>query len=234
MRLVQFVSRSGVCSRRNASVLIKNGEVFVNNLVCIDPAYVTQETDVVTYQNNVLTTHQELLYLMLNKPKGVICASSSPHEETTVIDLVKKEFEDDRLYPIGRLDKDSTGLILITNDGDLAHKLSHPKFEIQKKYLVKLSRSLDQFDEEDLLAGIMLEDGLSKFDAITFPTNSQRTMIVTLHSGKNRIIRRMFAHFAYEVVNLHRISVDFLELGNLTEGQWRKLTEDEITKLKNN
>ena len=234
MRLVQFVSRSGVCSRRNASVLIKNGEIFVNNLVCINPAYVTQETDVVTYQNNVLTTHQELLYLMLNKPKGVICASSSPHEETTVIDLVKKEFEDDRLYPIGRLDKDSTGLILITNDGDLAHKLSHPKFEIQKKYLVKLSRSLDQLDEEDLLAGIMLEDGLSKFDAITFPTNSQRTIIVTLHSGKNRIIRRMFTHFAYEVVNLHRISVDFLELENLTEGNWRKLTEDEITKLKNN
>ncbi len=174
-----------------------------------------------------------MVYLMLNKPIGVICASSSPHDETTVIDLVKEDYADARLYPIGRLDKDTTGLILLTNDGDLAFKLSHPKFNIGKKYRVTLDRPLERLDEDELLDGVQLEDGLSTFDEVHLNANKKNTYDIVLHSGKNRIIRRTFGELDYKVLTLHRFSVGTINLESLRSGEYRRLSAHEIAELKN-
>lgn len=233
MRLVRFLSSAGICSRRAAADLIKNSQVTVNKTACTDPAYLVQPTDIVRYKGKPVAVVTDMVYLVLNKPLGVICASSSPHDETTVVDLVKKEYAEARLYPIGRLDKDTTGLILLTNDGDLAFKLSHPKFNISKKYRVTLNKELELEDEHYLLKGIELEDGKACFDDVSANPNKKHTFDVTLHSGKNRIIRRMFGEMEYKIISLHRFSIGTLNLGSLHSGEYRALSVDEINELKN-
>ena len=231
MRLVRFVAQSGVCSRRNAEILIKNGEISVNNVVCIEPGYVVAPTDTVTYQEKQLTTQTEHTTLMLNKPRGVISASSSPYDEETVVDCVSHAYPGLRLFPIGRLDKETSGLILLTTNGDLAYQLSHPKFEVQKKYTALIDEKLHEEDIESLLAGIELEDGISAFDSVE-TDDTLRNVTVTLHSGKNRIIRRLFAACGYNVAQLHRLEVGKLTLGNLKQGAFRELSESDIKKIR--
>lgn len=233
MRLVRFLSSSGLCSRRNAAELIKNSHIMVNRSVCTDPAYLVTAKDTVTYKGKPVVVTTEMIYLVLNKPLDVICAASSPHDETTVVDLVEKAFPNARLYPIGRLDKDTSGLILLTNDGDLAFKLSHPKFEISKRYRVTLDRQLAYEDMDTLLDGVELEDGLTAFDAVFTNTPRKNAVDVVLHSGKNRIIRRMFGALNYKIVSLHRFAIDTLNLGSLRPGEFRKLSKDELDALKN-
>jgi 23S rRNA pseudouridine2605 synthase len=229
MRLVQFVALAGICSRRKAVDLIKNNAIDINGSPCNNPAYEVQPNDTICYLNKKLTLPDSYIYLALHKPKNIISASSSPHNEITVIDLVKDAFPTQRLYPVGRLDKDSTGLILLTNDGNFAQKMSHPSFEIQKKYLVKIAHALTTHDQLKLLSGIMLEDGITKFDALT--QLSPRVVEVTLHSGKNRIIRRMFAHLGHEVITLHRTTIGAITLGSLKESHYRQLTQTELSGL---
>jgi 23S rRNA pseudouridine2605 synthase len=232
MRLVRFISSAGICSRRNAADLIKNNQITVNKRTNNDPAYIVHPTDVVHYKGKEVKTVVEMVYLMLNKPLGIICASSSPHGEQTVVDLVQDAYAEARLFPIGRLDKDTTGLILLTNDGDLAFKLSHPKFNISKHYRVTLNRQLEFEDEDLLIKGITLEDGITAFDDIDIYPNKKNTFDVALHSGKNRIIRRMFAELEYKIISLHRFSIGSLHLESLRSGDYRKLSEAEVHELK--
>ena len=232
MRLVRFLSTAGICSRRSAVELIQNNHVSVNKKTCTEPAYVVKPTDVVRYKGKEIKVLTNFIYLMLNKPLGVICAASTPHDETTVIDLVKEAYPEARLYPIGRLDKDTSGLILLTNDGDLAFKISHPKFNITKKYRVTLDHALDTTDKNALLDGIYLEDGKASFDEIYMNTNKKNTVDVELHSGKNRIIRRMFNECDYKIISLHRFSIGTIRLEHLRPGEHRRLGEDEIEELK--
>ncbi|MBM3894032.1 rRNA pseudouridine synthase [Candidatus Dependentiae bacterium] len=231
MRLVQFVALCGISSRRKAVAIIKNGEIQVNTTQCLDPAYIVQETDVIYYQSKQLSIPESYVYLALNKPKNVISASSSPHGEITVIDLVKNKFPTQRLYPIGRLDKDSTGLIILTNDGHFAQKIAHPAFEITKKYRVKITKKLSKTDHKLLISGVTLEDGFSQFDELQ--QIAPKTYEVSLHSGKNRIIRRMFAYLGHEVIELHRISIGSLSLKNLALGNFKHLSPEEISNLTN-
>jgi len=230
MRLVRFVAQSGVCSRRNAEILIKNGEICVNNVSCIEPGYIVAPKDIITYQEKPLTVQTEHVTLMLNKPRGVISASSSPYDEETVVDCVSHDYPSLRLFPIGRLDKETSGLILLTTDGDLAYQLSHPKFEVQKKYIALIDEKLQEEDIQSLIAGIELEDGTSSFDSVE-TDHSQRTVTVTLHSGKNRIIRRLFAACGYNVAQLHRLEIGKLTLGSLKIGEFRELSAADIKKI---
>lgn len=234
MRLVRFLSLSGICSRREAVEIIKNGFVCVNATPCDNPAYLVQTGDVVTCNGKTVTPPSTHTYLMLNKPAGVISASSSPYGEMTVVEWVQKEYADQRLFPIGRLDKETTGLIVLTNDGDLTFKLSHPKFEVQKKYLVMLDRALYPEDQELLLEGVDLEDGRSAFDTVIPSEMNPRIIEVSLHSGKNRIIKRMFSCLDYNVVKLHREAIGKLTLGTLRVGDFRKLSELDIKKMYEN
>lgn len=231
MRLVRFIAQSGLCSRRNAEILIKNGEICVNKVVCVEPGYIVAPADIVTYRGTQLTVQTQHVTLMLNKPRGIISASSSPHNETTVIDCVRHAYPNERLFPIGRLDKETSGLILLTTDGDLAYQLSHPKFEVQKKYIALIDEKLHPEDMQHLVAGIELEDGISKFDSLE-TDDSHRTVTVTLHSGKNRIIRRLFAACGYNVAQLHRLEIGKLTLGNLKQGAFRELSEADIKKIR--
>ncbi len=232
MRLVRFVALSGVCSRRNAEKLIKNGEICVNGAPCLQPGLELDDADLVSYQGKILKAQQQHITLILNKPRGVISASSSPHDETTVIDCVSHAYPNVRLFPIGRLDKETTGLILLTSDGDLAYSLSHPKFEVQKKYIALLDNPLHDADKKVLLTGVELEDGVSFFDTLT-TDRSKKEITITLHSGKNRIIRRMFAAGGYNVVQLHRAEIGKLTIGNLKTGTFRELSTQELEDLKN-
>ena len=230
MRLIRYVSQAGIASRRKSGDLIKAGEVTVNGIICRDPAYLVQEADDVAHKNQKLSSASEYIYILLNKPLGVVSASEDNDGERTVIDLIVG-YDKSRLFPVGRLDKMTTGLLLITNDGDLTYKLTHPKFNINKEYCVLLNRPLRQGDGYKLLNGVELDDGVSAFDMLMGDLASC-DLRVSLHSGKNRIIRRTFAALNYEIEALHRSMFGFLTLGSLPIGQYRELTIAEIEKLK--
>ena len=226
-----YLSKAGIDSRRATIELIKKGYVTVNDEVITDPAFKVLPHDVVKYKDRIVK-EEEKVYLLLNKSKGYVTTVSDERGRKTVMDLIGAA-GNERLFPIGRLDRDTTGLLVITNDGDLAQKLAHPRNKVLKKYYVALDRPLIYEDMQKLKHGVSLEDGKSYFDKIYFLKGKKHNyVIVEIHSGKKRVIKRMFAHIGYKVIGLDRISFADLTKKGLAVGRWRYLTDSEIQELK--
>ncbi len=232
IRLNRYISNAGICSRRKADELIAAGVVSVNGEVVSELGYkVDPRKDVIRYNGETLK-REKMVYVLLNKPKDYITTTEDPQERRTVMHLVEKASRE-RIYPIGRLDRNTTGLLLMTNDGDLADKLSHPRNNITKLYQVELNKSLTQGDLNKIGFGIELEDGLIKPDAISYVAGAtKREVGIQIHSGKNRIVRRIFEHLGYEVVKLDRVVYANLTKKDLPRGRWRYLEENEVIQLK--
>jgi len=232
IRLNRYIANAGICSRRKADELIMAGVVSVNGVVVAElGAKVDPMKDEIRYNGETLR-REKMVYVLLNKPKDYITTTEDPQERRTVMHLVEKASRE-RIYPIGRLDRNTTGLLLMTNDGDLADKLSHPRSQITKLYQVELSKSLAQGDLNKLQFGLELEDGPIKPDSVSYVAGaSKREVGIQIHSGKNRIVRRMFEHLGYEVVKLDRVVYAGLTKKDLPRGRWRFLEEKEIIQLK--
>lgn len=232
IRLNKFVAQSGICSRRKAAEMVKAGEIKVNGEVNTNPAYETKEGDVITYKGEVLKKEEKLIYLLLNKPKNFITTAEDEKGRKTVLDLVKDKYEE-RLFPVGRLDRNTTGLLLLTNDGALAKKLSHPSHQIKKIYQVELDKNLKITDLDKIKEGVMLEDGKAEVDSVDYIEAGKKNQIgIEIHSGKNRIVRRIFESLGYEVVRLDRTYFAGLTKKDLPRGFSRELTEKEIIMLR--
>jgi 23S rRNA pseudouridine2605 synthase len=230
MRLNRFVANSGLCSRRRADELIEGGQIMVDGAVVNVLGSRVSPGSVVTYQGTVLRL-QNLVYVLLNKPKDYITTTDDPEDRKTVMSLVE-EASRERILPVGRLDRNTTGLLLMTNDGELAQKLTHPSFEISKVYDVGLDKPLSRSDFEKIAAGITLDDGLAEIDAIAYPNPDDPTQVgIELHIGRNRIVRRIFESLGYEVVRLDRVVYAGLTKKDLPRGQWRYLTPREVSRL---
>lgn len=232
IRLNRYISNAGICSRRKADELIAAGVVSVNGEVVSELGYrVNPSKDVIRYNGETLK-REKMIYVLLNKPKDYITTTDDPQERRTVMQLVEKASKE-RIYPVGRLDRNTTGLLLLTNDGDLADKLSHPKTGITKIYQVELNKSVPQGDLNKIAFGLELEDGVIKPDAVSYVQGgTKREIGIQIHSGRNRIVRRIFEHLGYEVVKLDRVIYANLTKKDLTRGRWRYLDEKEIIQLK--
>ena len=230
IRLNRFISQSGVCSRREADDFILAGVVTVNGQVVTELGTKILPTDEVRFHDEKLQGEKNV-YLVLNKPKGYVTSLEDPHAEKTVMDLVKNACTE-RVYPVGRLDKNSLGLLLITNDGDITRQLTHPSYRKKKIYQVTLDKPLTRADMDSLTEGITLEDGDIFADEVAYASEDKRTVGVEIHSGRNRIVRRMFEHLGYTVQKLDRVYYAGLTKKNLKRGEWRFLTRDEVMRLK--
>ncbi len=230
IRLNRFISQSGICSRREADDFILAGVVTVNGQVVTELGTKILPTDEVRFHDEKLQGEKNV-YLVLNKPKGYVTSLDDPHAEKTVMDLVKHACTE-RVYPVGRLDKNSLGLLLITNDGDITRQLTHPSYHKKKIYQVTLDKPLTRNDMDTLTEGITLEDGDIFADEIAYASEDKRSVGVEIHSGRNRIVRRMFEHLGYTVQKLDRVYYAGLTKKNLKRGAWRFLTKDEVMRLK--
>lgn len=231
IRLNKYIAQSGICSRREADNYIIKGKVKVNGKIETQLGAKVSISDEVVLNGKKINPEKNV-YILLNKPKGYVTTLSDPFAKDTVMDLVKNACNE-RIYPVGRLDKNTTGLLLLTNDGDLTKKLTHPKYEKHKIYHVFLDKNLAEKDFLLLAEGINLEDGFIKVDEINYTTEENKKNIgVEIHSGRNRIIRRMFEHIGYKVIKLDRVYFAGLTKKNLPRGKWRYLTDREIAILK--
>lgn len=231
IRLNKFLSNAGICSRREADVLIQTGVVSINGEIITELGYKIKPGDVVQYDGETINAETKR-YVLLNKPKGFITTMDDPYGRRTVMTLIKKACRE-RIYPVGRLDRDTTGLLLFTNDGDLAKKLTHPRHRANKIYHVELNKSVKLEDLGKLIQGVDLEDGKTNFDRAEYvKEGNAREVGVELHSGKNRIVRRMFEALGYEVVKLDRVQFAGLTKKDLPRGIFRHLTEKEVAFLK--
>jgi 23S rRNA pseudouridine2605 synthase len=234
MPLNKYLSSAGVCSRRKAVELIQSGLVEVNKVIVREPFFRVSDSDTVVCNGEALTQPSKHIYLLLNKPEGYITTTSDEFGRKTVLELVAGASEK-RIYPIGRLDYNSSGLLLLTSDGDFAQKVAHPKNNIQKGYTVSLDRPLSLTDFNSIKKGIMLNDGFIKVDDIVYKSShNKREIFVTLHSGRNRIVRRIFGKFNYTVKKLDRALYASLTQAHLPCGTWRALKEGEIQKIISN
>lgn len=232
MPLNKFVAHSGICSRRDAAGLIRQGEVKVNGVVVTEPGTKVSATDSISFKGKPITPSKNLVYILLNKPKDYITTLDDPEGRKTVLDLIKHA-TNERVYPVGRLDRNTSGVLLITNDGELAQTLSHPKNLINKIYEVRLDKPLTKTDFDKLLLGITLEDGFIMPDAMGYTDPKDKTIIgIEIHSGRNRIVRRMFESLGYDVRQLDRVTYAGLTKKNVQRGKWRLLTEKEVRILK--
>jgi len=232
IRLNRYIANAGICSRRKADELIEAGVVSINGEVVTSlGTRVNPATDEVKYNGERLK-REKMVYVLLNKPKDYITTTDDPQERRTVMHLVEKATRE-RIYPVGRLDRNTTGLLLMTNDGELAEKLSHPRNNITKIYQVELNKNLSQGDFNKIEYGIELEDGLIKPDDISYVQGASKKEVgIQIHSGKNRIVRRIFEHLGYEVIKLDRVIYANLSKKDLPRGRWRHLEEKEIVQLK--
>jgi 23S rRNA pseudouridine2605 synthase len=232
VRLNKFISNAGVCSRREADDLITKGLIKVNGKVIVEMGYKVNPKDVVEYKDRRITEANHV-YILLNKPKDTITTTHDPENRLTVMDLVKKA-TDQRIFPIGRLDRNTTGVLLLTNDGDFAQKLSHPSSEIRKVYYAVLDKPLEREDFAKLTEGVELEDGPMKADKVAYVDAKDKAMIgIEIHSGKNRIIHRMFEHLGYRLKKLDRVVYAGLDKGGLRRSKWRFLRFDEVQTVLN-
>ena len=230
--LNKYVAHAGISSRRAAAILVKEGKVSVNGVVVSDPGTKVLYTDTVKVNGKKVTVSSHFVYILLNKPKDFLTTTTDPQGRKTVQQLISKATEE-RIYPIGRLDRNTSGVLLFTNDGDLAQKLSHPKNEMKKVYHVGLDKPLTKQHFEKIMNGIELEDGLAKVDEMAYADPKDKTQIgLEIHSGKNRIVRRIFAALGYDVKTLDRVMYAGLTKKNVQRGNWRFLTEKEIRALK--
>lgn len=230
MPLNKFLAHGGICSRREAATLVKEGKVTVNGKVELQPGYKIQPGDTVEYNGKAVTSKKNLVYILLNKPKNYITTTDDPQERRTVMDLVEDATKE-RVYPVGRLDRNTTGLLLLTNDGELAQKLSHPKYNIKKIYHVVLNKPLAKEHFDQITKGFDLEDGAVSIDALAY-LEKKREIGIEIHSGRNRIVRRIFEHFGYEVDKLDRVMYAGLTKKNIPRAKWRMLTDKEVINLK--
>ena len=231
IRLNKYLSNAGICSRREADVLIKTGVVTINGKIVTEMGYKVKPGDVIQYDGETINAEIKR-YVLLNKPKGFITTMDDPLGRKTVMQLVKKACKE-RVYPVGRLDRETTGLLLLTNDGDLAKKLTHPRYKAKKIYQVELNKNVNPADLKKLLDGVLLEDGTSRFDAADFIDDEDSKQVgVELHSGKNRIVRRTFEALGYKVVKLDRVMFAGLTKKDLPRGRYRHLSEREVGFLK--
>ena len=234
LRLIKYLAQAGICSRRKAELYIRDGLVKVNDAVCKDPWRAIEKSDKVTCENKPAVIGKKV-YIVLNKPKDCICTAEDPEGRRTVFDLIKyPPANRASLHTVGRLDRDSTGLIILTNDGDLTQLLAHPKNGIRKRYVVSLNQQLTSEHAQMALNGVQLEDGLSNFDNIRQLGVKGRTFVysVELHSGKNRVIRRVFKRLGYFVLDLDRVSISSITKRDLPVTRWRFLTAGEVAFLK--
>ncbi len=230
VRLNKFLSNAGICSRREADVLIQTGVVSVNGKIVLELGYKIAPTDTVQYDGGTVRGETKR-YVILNKPKGFITANDDPYGRKTVMSLVRKACKE-RIYPIDRMDKETTGLLLFTNDGDIAKKLTHPRQRTSKIYDVELNKNFNAEDKEKMINGVELDDGTARFDAVEFVKGSPRNIGVEIHSGKNQIVRRALERLGYVVVRLDRVSYAGLTKKDLPRGEYRQLTEKEVAFLK--
>ena len=230
MPLNKYHAHSGVCSRRDAAILVKEGKVKLNDEVVTDPGRKVEPEDVVTYNDKKLTLQKGMVYILLNKPKDYITTNEDPQGRKTVMDLLMGA-DAERLFPVGRLDRNTSGLLLITNDGDLTQKLAHPSYKVKKIYQVTLDKPLTKADFEKIVNGLELEDGVANVDALAY-LDSKNELGIEIHIGKNRIVRRIFESLGYVVEKLDRVMYGSLTKKNLPRGKWRYLNEREIVLLK--
>ena len=230
VRLNKFIANAGICSRREADEMIEAGVISVNGEVITEMGYKVMPGDSVKY-NNELLRGERLVYILLNKPKDFITTTDDPEDRKTVMNLIAKACKE-RVYPVGRLDRNTTGVLLFTNDGDLAKKLTHPSFEVHKVYQVELDRALKSSDMDLISDGVKLDDGFIKPDEVVYANATKNIIGMELHSGKNRIVRRIFEHIGYEVKKLDRVVFAGLTKKDVPRGRWRFLSEMEIANLK--
>ena len=231
IRLNKFLANAGVCSRREADEFIQAGVVTVNGEVVTELGTKVLRTDEVKFHDQPVTMEKKV-YVLLNKPKDYVTTSDDPQQRKTVMDLVKNACPE-RIYPVGRLDRNTTGVLLLTNDGDLASKLTHPKFLKKKIYHVYLDKNITAHDIQQIAEGIQLEDGEIKADDIQYADPVDKKQVgIEIHSGKNRIVRRIFESLGYRVTKLDRVQFAGLTKKNLRRGDWRYLTEEEVDRLR--
>ncbi len=230
IRLNKYMANAGICSRREADELIQNGKVKVNGNVVTELGTKITRNDVVEYDEKVVTPERKC-YVLLNKPKDCVTTSDDPNGRTTVLDIVKNACQE-RIYPVGRLDRNTTGVLLLTNDGDLASKLTHPKFVKKKIYHVWTDKDITEEDMQQIADGIELEDGEIHADAISYVSEDRNQAGIEIHSGRNRIVRRIFEHLGYRVTKLDRVYFAGLTKKNLPRGRWRYLTQEEVNYLR--
>ena len=231
IRLNKYLANAGVCSRREADEFIQAGVVTVNDEVVTELGTKVMRTDEVKFHDQPVTLEKKV-YVLLNKPKDYVTTSDDPQQRKTVMDLVQNVCPE-RIYPVGRLDRNTTGVLLLTNDGDLASKLTHPKFLKKKVYHVYLDKNVTAHDMQQIATGIQLEDGEIKADAIEYASDTDKSQVgIEIHSGKNRIVRRIFESLGYRVVKLDRVQFAGLTKKNLRRGDWRFLTEKEVEMLR--
>lgn len=231
VRLNKYISNSGICSRREADTLIKHGSVEVNGKLITEMGYKVKESDVVKFDGTVISPEQKQ-YILLNKPKNYITTMDDDRGRKTVMELVGNASKE-RIYPVGRLDRNTTGLLLFTNDGDLAKKLTHPKHNVRKLYHASLDRKLELKDLQKLRGDVVIEGRKVFIDAVSYVEGEKKTEVgIEIHSGRNRIVRKIFEHVGYKVIKLDRVIFADLTKKNLPRGRWRILTNLEISNLK--
>ncbi|MCH5329117.1 MAG: RNA-binding S4 domain-containing protein [Coprobacter sp.] len=230
IRLNKYMANAGICSRREADEFIQAGQVKVNGEVISELGTKITRNDVVTFQDKVVTLEHKI-YVLLNKPKDCVTTSDDPQGRLTVMDIVRNACTE-RIYPVGRLDRNTTGVLLLTNDGDLASKLTHPKFVKKKIYHVWTDKDVSEEDMQKIADGIELEDGPIHADAVSYATDTDKNQVgIEIHSGRNRIVRRMFEALGYKVTRLDRVYFAGLTKKNLPRGRWRYLTQQEVNIL---
>lgn len=230
IRLNKYIANAGICSRREADKHIADGKVKVNNKVVTELGFKVKPVDDVAFEGKPIR-REKLVYVLLNKPKGFITTMDDPKGRKTVMDLISAA-GDERIYPVGRLDRNTTGLLLFTNDGELAKKLTHPKHKVKKIYQVELDKPITEEDFLKIEEGVTLEDGEVKVDNVAILTPDARTIGMEIRMGRNRIVRRTFEHLGYEVVKLDRTTFAGLTKKDLARGKWRFLKEKEVINLK--
>jgi 23S rRNA pseudouridine2605 synthase len=232
MPLNKFIAHSGVAARRDAADLVRKGLVKVNGEVVIEPGHKVSSTDEISVNGKKAFLAKNLVYILLNKPKDFITTTDDPQGRKTVLDIIGKATAE-RVYPVGRLDRNTSGVLLLTNDGELAQKLTHPSNEIRKLYHVTLNKPLEKKDFDQILKGIVLDDGLANVDVLAYADPKDKTQLgVEIHSGRNRIVRRIFEALGYDVKNLDRVIFAGLTKKNIERGKWRFLNEKEVRDLK--
>ncbi|UXP33489.1 rRNA pseudouridine synthase [Reichenbachiella agarivorans] len=231
VRINKYISNAGICSRRDADKLIQEGKIQINGKVATELGQKVEQNDEVRYNGKVISP-QNYVYVLLNKPKDFISTMEDPEDRKTVMDIVKGAC-DERIYPVGRLDRNTTGLLLLTNDGQLSQKLTHPSYKIKKIYHVELDKPLTANHLEDIAAGFSLDDGPVTVSEIAILDETKKNIGIQIHIGRNRIVRRIFENFGYEVVKLDRTMYGSLTKKDLPRGKWRFLTDKELNLLKN-
>jgi 23S rRNA pseudouridine2605 synthase len=229
IRLNKYLANAGICSRREADDFIQAGVITVNGVPADSLGTKVLPTDDIRFHDQPVRRERKV-YILLNKPKNTVTTTDDPEERHTVIDIVRSACSE-RIYPVGRLDRNTTGVLLLTNDGDLAAKLTHPKFHKKKIYAVTLDRELEEVDEAIVRAGVVLDDERIIPDALEFPKSDRKHIGLEIHSGQNRVVRRIFEKVGYKVVNLDRVSFAGLTKKNVGRGKWRFLTQKEVSML---